>query len=67
MIVPGAIDAWSRILLIDHTHEEALDRIEHIRHAKEDIDGRIEPMLAEIRWRKELDENLVRIGVEFLD
>ncbi len=45
----SAIDAWSRILLIDHTHEEALDRIEHIRHAKEDIDRRIEPMLADAR------------------
>jgi tetratricopeptide (TPR) repeat protein len=45
----AAIDAWSRILLIDHTHEEALDRIEHIRHAKEDIDRRIEPMLADAR------------------
>jgi len=44
-----AIDAWSRILLIDHTHEEALDRIEHIRHAKEDIERRIEPMLADAR------------------
>jgi tetratricopeptide (TPR) repeat protein len=45
----AAIDAWSRILLIDHTHEEALDRIEHIRHAKEDVDRRIEPMLADAR------------------
>jgi len=45
----GAIDAWSRILLIDHKHEEALDRIEHIRHAKEDIERRIEPMLADAR------------------
>jgi tetratricopeptide (TPR) repeat protein len=45
----AAIDAWSRILLIDHTHEEALDRIEHIRHAKEDIERRIEPMLADAR------------------
>ena len=44
-----AIDAWSRILLIDHQHEEALDRIEHIRHAKEDIERRIEPMLADAR------------------
>ena len=44
-----AIDAWSRILLIDHTHEEAKDRIEHIRHAKEDIDRRIEPMLTDAR------------------
>jgi tetratricopeptide (TPR) repeat protein len=44
-----AIDAWSRILLIDHTHEEALDRIEHIRRAKEDADRRIEPMLADAR------------------
>jgi tetratricopeptide (TPR) repeat protein len=45
----SAIDAWSRILLIDHKHEEALDRIEHIRHAKEDIERRIEPMLADAR------------------
>jgi len=45
----AAIDAWSRILLIDHKHEEALDRIEHIRHAKEDIDRRVEPMLADAR------------------
>jgi tetratricopeptide (TPR) repeat protein len=45
----AAIDAWSRILLIDHRHEEALDRIEHIRHAKEDIERRIEPMLADAR------------------
>jgi tetratricopeptide (TPR) repeat protein len=44
-----AIDAWSRILLIDHTHEEAKERIEHIRHAKEDVDRRIEPMLADAR------------------
>ena len=45
----GAIDAWSRILLIDHTHEEAKDRIEHIRHAKEEVERRIEPMLADAR------------------
>jgi tetratricopeptide (TPR) repeat protein len=45
----GAIDAWSKILLIDHTHEEAKDRIEHIRHAKEEVDRRIEPMLADAR------------------
>jgi tetratricopeptide (TPR) repeat protein len=45
----SAIDAWSRILLIDHKHEEALDRIEHIRHAKEDVERRIEPMLADAR------------------
>jgi tetratricopeptide (TPR) repeat protein len=45
----GAIDAWSRILLLDHTHEEARDRIEHIRHAKEEIDRRIEPMLTDAR------------------
>jgi tetratricopeptide (TPR) repeat protein len=45
----GAIDAWSRILLIDHTHEEAKDRIEHIRHAKEEAERRIEPMLADAR------------------
>jgi tetratricopeptide (TPR) repeat protein len=45
----GAIDAWSRILLIDHTHEEAKDRIEHIRHAKEEAERRIEPMLTDAR------------------
>jgi len=44
-----AIDSWSRILLIDHKHEEALDRIEHIRHSKEDVERRIEPMLADAR------------------
>jgi len=44
---PAAIDAWSRILLIDHTHEEARDRIEHIRHAKEELDRRIDPMLVD--------------------
>ena len=45
----AAIDSWSRILLLDHTHEEAKDRIEHIRHAKEEAERRIEPMLAEAR------------------
>jgi tetratricopeptide (TPR) repeat protein len=45
----SAIDAWSRILLIDHKHEEALDRIEHIRHAKENVERRIEPMLTDAR------------------
>jgi tetratricopeptide (TPR) repeat protein len=45
----GAIDAWSRILLIDHTHEEAKDRIEHIRHAKEEVERRVEPLLADAR------------------
>jgi tetratricopeptide (TPR) repeat protein len=44
---PAAIDAWSRILLIDHTHEVARDRIEHIRHAKDELDRRIEPMLSD--------------------
>ena len=44
-----AIDSWSRILLIDHKHEEALDRIEHIRHSKEEVERRIEPMLADAR------------------
>jgi tetratricopeptide (TPR) repeat protein len=43
----AAIDAWSRILLIDHKHEEALDRIEQIRHTKEEVERRIEPMLAD--------------------
>ncbi len=43
----AAIDHWSRILLIDPDHEEARDRIEHIRHAKEDVDQRIEPMLTD--------------------
>jgi len=42
---PAAIDAWSRILLIEHNHEEARDRIEQIRHAKEELDRRIKPML----------------------
>jgi tetratricopeptide (TPR) repeat protein len=41
----AAIDAWSRILLIDRHHEEAIDRIEHIRHAREELERRIGPML----------------------
>jgi tetratricopeptide (TPR) repeat protein len=43
----AAIDAWSRIFLIDPNHREAKDRIEHIRHAKEDLEKRIEPMLTD--------------------
>ncbi len=65
----AAIDSWSRILLIDHTHEEALDRIEHIRHAKEDIDRRIEPMLTDARSAHvsgdiELAKDFVRRALE---
>lgn len=45
----AAIDAWSRVFLIDPDHEEAHDRIEHIRHAKEQLERRIEPMLADAR------------------
>lgn len=45
----AAIDAWSRVFLIDPGHEEAFDRIEHIRHAKEELDRRIEPLLADAR------------------
>jgi len=41
----AAIDAWSRVFFIDPYHEETKDRIEHIRHAKEDLERRIEPML----------------------
>jgi tetratricopeptide (TPR) repeat protein len=43
----AAIDAWSRIFFIDPNHEETKDRIEHIRHAKEDLERRIEPMLTD--------------------
>ena len=43
----AAIDAWSRIFLIDPNHGEAKDRIEHIRHAKEDLEKRIEPVLTD--------------------
>ncbi len=43
----SAIDAWSRVFLIDPDHEEAHDRIEHIRHAKEQLERRIEPMLTD--------------------
>jgi tetratricopeptide (TPR) repeat protein len=42
----AAIDAWSRVFLYDPDHDEARDRIEHIRHAKDELDRRIEPMLA---------------------
>jgi tetratricopeptide (TPR) repeat protein len=41
----AAIDAWSRILLIDPGHEEAVDRITHIRHARDELEARIRPML----------------------
>ncbi len=43
----AAIDAWSRIFFIDPIHEETKDRIEHIRHAKEDLERRIDPMLTD--------------------
>ena len=45
----AAIDAWSRIFLIDHAHEEAAHRVEHLRHAKEELDRRLEPMLDDAR------------------
>jgi tetratricopeptide (TPR) repeat protein len=45
----AAIDWWSRVLLIDHAHEEALERIAHIRHAKEELDQHTAPMLADAR------------------
>ena len=45
----AAIDWWSRVLLIDHSHEEALERITHIRHAKEELDERTAPLLADAR------------------
>jgi len=45
----AAIDAWSRVFLDDPDHEEAHDRIEHIRHAKEELERRIEPLLADAR------------------
>ena len=43
----AAIDFWSRVFLLDPNHEEAHDRIEHIRHAKDELERRIEPMLAD--------------------
>ncbi len=43
----AAIDAWSRVFLIEPDHEEAHDRIEHIRHAKEELERRIGPLLAD--------------------
>ncbi len=45
----AAIDAWSRIFLIDHAHEEAGSRVEHLRHAMEERLRRIEPMLDDAR------------------
>lgn len=61
----AAIDAWSRILLIEPTHEEAHDRIEHIRHAKEELDRRIEPMLADAQEALEGgDETLARSFID---
>ncbi|MEJ2189251.1 MAG: hypothetical protein P8Y93_07490 [Acidobacteriota bacterium] len=45
----AAIDAWSRIFLIDHAHDEAGSRVEHLRHAMEERLRRIEPMLDDAR------------------
>jgi len=45
----AAIDAWSRVFLIDPDHGEAHDRIEHIRHAKEALERRIDPLLNDAR------------------
>lgn len=45
----AAIDSWSRIFLIDHAHEEAASRVEHLRHAMEERLRRIEPMLDDAR------------------
>ena len=42
-----AIDEWSRIFFVDPNHKEAKDRIEHIRHAKDDLEKRIESMLSD--------------------
>jgi len=55
----AAIDAWSRILLIDPEHGEARDRIEHIRHAKEELDRRVEPMLADAQEAHEAGNQAV--------
>jgi tetratricopeptide (TPR) repeat protein len=41
----GAIDAWSRIYLIDPAHDEATERIDEARRRKEEIDRRVEHML----------------------
>jgi tetratricopeptide (TPR) repeat protein len=41
----SAIDAWSRVFLIDPSHEEASSRVEHIRHAKDELDRRFAPQL----------------------
>lgn len=40
-----AIDAWSRIYLIDPSHELAQQRIDEARQRKEELDRRIEHML----------------------
>jgi len=45
----AAIDAWSKIFLIDHSHEEAARRIEQARHAKNEIDRRLEHMVFDAR------------------
>jgi tetratricopeptide (TPR) repeat protein len=61
----AAIDAWSRVLLIDPAHEEASDRIEHIRHAKEEVDRRIEPML--IDAQEALEDGNEALAKDFVD
>lgn len=43
----GAIDIWSRIYLLDPSHEEANQRIEAARQRKEEVDRKVEHILYE--------------------
>lgn len=45
----AAIDAWSKIFLADHSHEEAARRIEQSRHANDEIGRRLDRMLVDAR------------------
>jgi hypothetical protein len=61
----AAIDAWSRILLIDPEHEEALDRITHIRHARDELEARIRPMLEDAEAA--LEGGDTQLALDFTD
>ncbi len=52
----GAIDAWSRIYLVDPGNEEAAERIDRARQRSEDREQRLEAMVAEAREASERGE-----------
>ena len=54
---PGAIDAWSRIYLIDAHHEEAARRIEQARRRREEVERQVEQLVFEARDALEMGDS----------